>query len=68
MAAQTKSPEIAAAFAPIADALVSGTDTIVAELSAGRGAAVDLGGYYNGDDSKIASVMRPSTTLNAIIG
>ena len=68
LAAQTKSPEIAAAFAPIADALVSGTDTIVAELSAGRGAAVDLGGYYNGDDSKIASVMRPSTTLNAIIG
>ena len=29
--------------------------------------AVDLGGYYHPDEAKVAQVMRPSATLNAVI-
>ncbi|UYP67022.1 NADP-dependent isocitrate dehydrogenase [Thalassobacter stenotrophicus] len=68
MAAQTDDADLAAAFAPIAEALASGEDAIVSELKAGGGTAVDLGGYYHTDPAKAAAVMRPSATLNAIIG
>ncbi|MEM1431308.1 MAG: NADP-dependent isocitrate dehydrogenase [Pseudomonadota bacterium] len=67
LAAQSEDPELASAFAPVAEALSSQADTIIAELHAGRGAPVDLGGYYRTDDAKAAAVMRPSATLNAII-
>ena len=68
LAGQTDDPELAAHFAPIAEGLASKADTIVSELQAGRGAAADTGGYYNPDPEKLALVMRPSPTLNAIIG
>ncbi len=68
LAAQTDDAELAAHFAPVAQALADGEATILAELHAGRGQAVDLGGYYHGDPVKTAAVMRPSATLNAIIG
>ena len=68
MAAQADDADLAAAFAPIAEALASGEDAIVSELKAGGGTAVDLGGYYHTDPAKAAAVMRPSATLNAIIG
>ncbi len=68
LAAQTDDAELAAHFAPIAKKLRENADTIVAELQAGRGHAVDTGGYYNPDPVKLATVMRPSETLNAIIG
>jgi len=68
MAAQAEDADLAAAFAPIAEALAGGEDAIVSELKAGGGAAVDLGGYYHTDPAKAAAVMRPSATLNAIIG
>ena len=68
MAAQAEDADLAAAFAPIAEALAGGEDAIVSELKAGGGAAVDLGGFYHTDPAKAAAVMRPSATLNAIIG
>jgi isocitrate dehydrogenase len=68
LAAQTADAALAAHFAPIAQALAEGEEKIIAELHAGRGQAVDLGGYYHGDAAKTAAVMRPSATLNAIIG
>ena len=55
-------------FAPIAKALADEEATIYAELMAGQGTPVDLGGYYHGDAGKTAAVMRPSAALNAIIG
>ncbi|MEM9250498.1 MAG: NADP-dependent isocitrate dehydrogenase [Pseudomonadota bacterium] len=67
LAAQSADAELAAAFAPIAEAMASQEETIVAELQAGRGVAADLGGYYHTDPAKVAAVMRPSATLNAII-
>ena len=67
LAAQTDDADLAATFAPLAKALADNADTILAELKAGAGKPVDLGGYFHGDDVKTAAVMRPSATLNALI-
>ena len=68
LAAQTQDAELAAVFEPIAADLAAKADTILSELKAGAGKPVDLGGYYHGDSAKTVAVMRPSATLNAIIG
>ncbi|MDV7141669.1 NADP-dependent isocitrate dehydrogenase [Tropicimonas sp. TH_r6] len=68
LAAQSDDADLAAYFAPIATALADGEDAILGELAAAQGPAADLGGYYNTDPAKTATVMRPSATLNAIIG
>jgi len=48
--------------------LATGEEAILAELAAVQGPAVDLGGYFRTDAVKTAAAMRPSATLNAIIG
>ncbi len=68
LAEQTDDPALAAHFAPMASALRDGKDAILSELRAAEGAAADTGGYYHTDPVKTAAVMRPSATLNAIIG
>ncbi|MCL7464066.1 NADP-dependent isocitrate dehydrogenase [Phaeovulum sp. NW3] len=68
LAAQGKDTALAAHFAPIAKALAADEAKILAELHEGRGKPVDMGGYYHADPAKVAAVMRPSVTLNAIIG
>jgi len=68
LAAQGDDAELSAHFAPIAEALVTGETAILSELAVAQGPAVDLGGYFHGDEAKTAAVMRPSKTLNAIIG
>ena len=68
LAAQSDDAELAAHFAPIAKALAEGEAAIVAELAAVQGKPADLGGYYHGDAEKTAAVMRPSATLNGILG
>ena len=68
LAAQTDDADLAAHFAPIAEALAANEDKIVAELADVQGGAVDLGGYYRTDPDKTAAVMRPSATFNSIIG
>ncbi|HEV8117610.1 MAG TPA: NADP-dependent isocitrate dehydrogenase, partial [Thermoanaerobaculia bacterium] len=39
-----------------------------ADLLGAQGRPVDLGGYYQPDPGKATRAMRPSPTLNAIIG
>ena len=68
LAAQSEDAELAAEFAGVAKALADGEEAILAELAAAQGASADLGGYYHADPAKVAKVMRPSATLNAIIG
>ncbi|MGH1466591.1 MAG: NADP-dependent isocitrate dehydrogenase [Cognatishimia sp.] len=68
LAAQTEDVELANHFGEIADQLVKGEAAIVGELAAAQGKPADLGGYYKTDPAKTAAVMRPSATLNAIIG
>ncbi len=68
LAAQSGDADLAAHFKPIAEELAGKEETILAELHAGEGSPADLGGYYLLDAAKTAAVMRPSATLNAIIG
>ncbi len=68
VAAQEDDAALAADFAPMAEALAADEAKILAELAAVQGPAADLGGYYRTDAVKTAAVMRPSQTLNAIIG
>ncbi|WP_170361724.1 NADP-dependent isocitrate dehydrogenase [Ruegeria arenilitoris] len=68
LAAQSDDADLAAEFAPIAKELAEKEGQILGELAAAQGAPADLGGYYHTDPAKAAAVMRPSATLNAIIG
>jgi len=67
LARQTSDPELAAKFAPVAEALARDEQTIVAELNAVQGSPVDIGGYYQPDPDKAGAAMRPSATLNAAL-
>ena len=60
--------EMAAHFAPLAKALAENEEAIVADFAAAQGRPADTGGYYHTDEAKTAAVMRPSATLNDIIG
>lgn len=67
LAAQTEDAALAAKFAPLAQSLAENEAKIVGELNAVQGKAVDIGGYYQPDLSKLDAVMRPSATFNAAI-
>jgi isocitrate dehydrogenase len=67
LAAQTDDAELAARFAPIAEALAAAEDQIVGELNEVQGSPVDLGGYYVPDEERVTAAMRPSETFNAIV-
>ncbi|ODT24324.1 NADP-dependent isocitrate dehydrogenase [Microbacterium sp. SCN 69-37] len=67
LARQTADADLAAAFAPVAEKLAAAEQQIVAELNGVQGHPVDIGGYYHPDVAKVAAVMRPSGTLNAVI-
>ncbi|WP_322409710.1 NADP-dependent isocitrate dehydrogenase [Microbacterium invictum] len=67
LAGQSADPELAAAFAPIAEALAENEQQILEELIAVQGSPAEIGGYYRPDPERVAQVMRPSATLNAII-
>ena len=56
-----------ARFAPVAKALADSEAKINEELIAAQGRPVDMGGYYDPDETKTAAAMRPSATLNAIV-
>ena len=68
MSEQTADLALAEKFSGIAEALAQDEAAIIAELEAAQGQPVDLGGYYNPDEKLVARAMRPSATLNGIIG
>ena len=68
LAAQNNDADLKAEFTPIAKAMTENEAQIVKELTQCQGKAVDMGGYYLPDDAKTSAAMRPSATLNAIIG
>ncbi len=67
LAEQTEDRELQAHFAPLAKSLAENEQKIVAELKAGEGKPVDIGGYYIPDPEKTKAVMRPSATFNAAL-
>ena len=68
LAAQSESAALESAFSQLATDMRAAETTIVEELIAVQGSAADTGGYYRMDDAKAAAIMRPSATLNALIG
>ena len=68
LARQSKDAALAAHFAPIAADLTANEARIVAELNGVQGKPVDIGGYYRPNAKLVSAAMRPSATLNAIIG
>ncbi|MFP7364975.1 NADP-dependent isocitrate dehydrogenase [Corynebacterium callunae] len=67
LAAQTEDAELAATFAPVAEALDAKTADIDAAFLANQGAPADLGGYYAPDEDKTTAVMRPVAEFNEIV-
>jgi isocitrate dehydrogenase len=67
LAEQTKDPELAARFAPIANKLKDNEAKINEELLAAQGHPTDIGGYYFPDLELTTKAMRPSKTFNEII-
>ena len=68
LAAQNDDAELKSHFSPIAAKLKENEARIMEELSGAQGQPVDLGGYYLPEAEKLTAAMRPSPTLNEIIG
>jgi isocitrate dehydrogenase len=67
LAEQDEDKELKEKFEKPAKELAENESKINEELIAAQGHSVDIGGYYLPDEDKIAKVMRPSPTLNAIV-
>jgi isocitrate dehydrogenase len=67
LAAQNQDSALKTRFTDIANQLLESETVIVKELLSAQGAPVDIGGYYHPDSTLAETVMRPSTTLNAIV-
>jgi isocitrate dehydrogenase len=68
LVAQNEDEELQASFMALANKLEQNEDQIIEELNSAQGVAVDLKGYFNPDISIVEKTMRPSATLNEIIG
>jgi isocitrate dehydrogenase len=68
LAEQAKDADLRSRFADVAKQLQASAAKIDAELLAAQGKPADIGGYYRPDPAKAAAAMRPSPTLNAIVG
>jgi isocitrate dehydrogenase len=68
LANQTEDAELKSAFGPMALALATNEATIVNELNTVQGKPINIGGYYQPNHQLASAAMRPSKTLNEIIG
>ena len=68
LAAQNDDQDLKKQFSQIAKDLEANMETILAEIKAAKGTAQDIGGYYHPDAAKVKVAMRPSATLNSILG
>ena len=67
LAAQSEDADLKSHFTAVAEELAANEAVIVKELNDAQGVAIDMEGYYLPNEAKLAQVMRPSATLNAII-
>ncbi|MBP0905214.1 NADP-dependent isocitrate dehydrogenase [Mariniflexile gromovii] len=67
LANQTKDAALKAEFEPIAKELSNNETTIVNELNQIQGKPVNIGGYFEPNETLINNAMRPSKTLNGIL-
>ena len=57
-----------AEFTKVAESLKNDESAIIKELNDAQGVNMDIGGYYKPNNNLEAKAMRPSESLNAIIG
>lgn len=55
-------------FTPIAKQLAENETVIITELNQIQGSPVNIGGYYEPNETLVTNAMRPSKTLNSILG
>ncbi|MEO9485728.1 MAG: NADP-dependent isocitrate dehydrogenase [Ekhidna sp.] len=67
LANQDEDAELKSTFETVAKELAANESKINDELIGAQGAAVNIGGYYQPDESKATEAMRASATLNQII-
>jgi isocitrate dehydrogenase len=67
MKSQTASPELAKAFLALYEGLNEASDSIIRDLNAVQSNAVDLGGYFQPNESFASKAMRPCDPFNALI-
>ncbi len=67
VARQTEDAELAAQFAPFAEAMAAAEDAVISELAAAQGNPAPIKGYYHADRDNVKAVMRCSPTLNATL-
>lgn len=67
LASQSEDAELKSKFAGVSGLLKEKEQIILQELEAAQGSSVDIGGYYQPEDSKVVPAMRASKTLNEII-
>ncbi|MGM0392520.1 MAG: NADP-dependent isocitrate dehydrogenase, partial [Bacteroidota bacterium] len=68
LAKQDKDIELKKRFTEIAEKLSSNEDKILKDLIDAQGQPVDIDGYYYPKEDLTSKAMRPSTTLNEILG
>jgi len=68
LANQNKDSELKAYFSELAGKLAANEAKILKELVEAQGKPVDIGGYYYPNEDLVNKAMRPSETLNKIIG
>ena len=68
LAGQSDDADLAAQFKPLFEKLSSNEELIVKELNDVQGQPADIGGYFYADPEACKRIMRPSATLNSIIG
>jgi len=68
LANQNKDSELKAHFSELAEKLASNETRILQDLLDAQGKRVDIGGYYYPSEDLLNKAMRPSETLNKILG
>ncbi len=68
LANQSDDQDLKISFTNISNSLKVNEEAILKELNSAQGSPVDIGGYYQPLDDKADPAMRPSSTLNKIIG
>jgi len=68
LAKQSKDSELKEHFSELAEKLASNENKILQDLLDAQGKQVDIGGYYYPNEDLVNKAMRPSNTLNKILG
>ena len=67
LASQNKQGDLKTQFTAIAEKMAANEEVIVSELNTVQGQKAPIGGYYEPTDNLADAIMKPSSTLNAIL-